>query len=300
MTTNNLRTCVVLAAALCGAAIGCAASETGDLALEDDGQGGSGNNAGEPANGGTGDSGGTAGSSSGSGNQGGSGAAPAGGTDSGGTDSGGTDSGGTDSGGTGNGGTTPTGGTAGTMPTPPGRQTIPLPYTDDFETSMASDWRFISVPWTVTDDGGNNVLQLSSTGDSETTWAVGGDRNWTDVRVEMRVKFVSGEGMILLSPRWLNTDSYAFVEYEAEDKPKLRSRVNGSTSDLITAAETITFTLGQWHTVAVTLVGTSSTLEIDGTVIGMNASSTLAPSGGIGIAVENGIVAIDDVSVTAP
>ena len=290
MTTKTLRTSGILLAALCGTAIGCAASETGDLALQDDGQGGSGNNAGEPANGGSGDNGGTAGTASGSGGQGGSGA----------TTAGGTDSGGTSSGGTGTGGTAPTGGTAGTMVTPPGRQTIPLPYTDDFETSMATDWRYISVPWTVTDDGGNNVLQLSGSGDSETTWAVGGDRNWTDVRVEMRVKFVSGEPMILLSPRWLNTDSYAFVEYEMEDKPKLRSRVSGSTSDLITAAETITFTLGQWHTVAVTLVGTSSTLEIDGTIIGMNASSTLASSGGIAIAVENGIVAIDDVSVTVP
>jgi hypothetical protein len=288
MTTKTLRTCVVLTAALCGAAIGCAASETGDPALVDDGQGGSGNNAGEPANGGTGDSGGTAGSVSGAAGQGGSGATTAGG------------SAGTDSGGTGNGGTPPTGGTAGTMPTPPGRQTIPLPYTDDFETSMASDWRFISVPWTVTDDGGNNVLQLSGTGDSETTWAVGGDRNWTDVRVSMRVKFVSGEAMILLSPRWQNLDSYAFVEYEAEDKPKLRSRVSGSTTDLITAAETITFALEQWHTVVVTIVGSSTTLEIDGTAIGMNASSTLAPSGGIAIAVEGGIVAIDDVSVTVP
>jgi hypothetical protein len=290
MTTKTLRTSVVILAALGGTAIGCAASETGDPGLVDDGQGGSGNSAGTPANGGTGDSGGTAGTASGSGGQGGSGA----------TTTGGTDSGGTNTGGTGNGGTTPTGGTAGTMVTPPGRQTIPLPYTDDFETSMASDWRFISVPWTVTDDGGNNVLQLSGSGDSETTWAVGGDRNWTDVRVEMRVKFVSGEPMILLSPRWQNLDSYAFVEYEMEDKPKLRSRVSGSTSDLITAVDTITFTPGQWHTVAVTLVGTSSTLEIDGAVIGMNASSTIAPRGGIGIAVENGIVAIDDVSVTVP
>ena len=145
-----------------------------------------------------------------------------------------------------------------------------------------------------------SVLQLSGTGDSETTWAVGGDRNWTDVRVEMRVKFVSGEGMILLSPRWANLDSYAFVEYEAEDKPKLRRRLDGSTADVVTAAETITFALGQWHTVAVTLQGTTATLEIDGTVIGMGTDSTPVPSGGIGIAVENGIVAIDDVSVTVP
>ena len=183
---------------------------------------------------------------------------------------------------------------------PPGRATIPLPYTDDFETSEAADWRFISVPWAVIDDGGNKVLQLSGTGDSETTWAVGGDRNWTDVRVEMRVKFVSGEGMILLSPKWKDLDGYAFVEYEAEDKPKLRRRLAGSTVDLVTAAETITFALGQWHTVAVTLQGNSMTLEFDGVSLGTATDSTPVPNGGIGIAVENGIVAIDDVSVTVP
>jgi hypothetical protein len=182
----------------------------------------------------------------------------------------------------------------------PGRATIPLPYTDDFETSGAADWRFISVPWTVKDDGGNKVLELSATGDSELTWAVGGDRNWTDVRVEMRVKFVSGDAMILLSPRWRDLKSHVFVEYEAEDKPKLRRRLDGSTSDLVTATETMTFALGEWHTVAVTLQGNAATLEIDGAVIGMGTDATPVPSGGIGIAVENGIVAIDDVSVTAP
>jgi len=187
------------------------------------------------------------------------------------------------------------------MVTPPGRVTIPLPYTDDFETSEAADWRFILTPWTVTDDGGNNVLQLSSTSSSsEETWAIGGDRNWTDVRVEMRVKFVSGTGMILLSPRWHDLDNYFFVEYEAEDKPKLRRRLAGSTADIITSADTLTFALGQWHTVAVTLTGTMASLEFDGVEIGTGTDSTPVPSGGIGIATEDCIVAIDDVSVTVP
>jgi hypothetical protein len=276
--------------ALC-AVLGCAAAEQPDLAGNGD-NGGSGNSAGDPGSGGSGDRGG----SSGSGGTGGS-ASGSGGT--GATNTGGATTGGATTGGTG-GTTAPMGGTGGTMPRPPGRPTIALPYTDDFETSMAADWRFISVPWTVTDDAGNQVLQLSATGDSETTWAVGGDRNWTDVRVEMRVKFVSGDPMILLSPRWANLDNYAFVEYEMEDKPKLRRRLNGSTADIITTEETMTFTAGQWHTVAVTLSGMMATLEIDGTVLGMGSDSTPVPSGGIAIAVENGIVVIDDVSVTAP
>ena len=269
--------------------LGCAAAEQPDLTGNNDGQGGSGNDAGEPGSGGSGDTGGTSGSGGTTSGTGGTGATNTGGATTGGATTGGT-------GGT----TSPMGGTGGTMPRPPGRPTIALPYTDDFETSMAADWRFISVPWSVTDDAGNQVLQLSGTGDSETTWAVGGDRNWTDVRVEMRVKFVSGEPMILLSPRWRDADSYAFVEYEMEDKPKLRRKIAGSTADIITTEETMTFTAGQWHTVAVTLVGTMATLEIDGTVLGMGSDSTPVPSGGIGIAVENGIVAIDDVSVTVP
>jgi hypothetical protein len=296
MQAKALSSFATLSFALSCCVIGCAAAEGSDNLTGDDDQGTSGTSgtAGDTANGGT--SSGSGGSTSGSGGQGGSGNATNGGTSSGGTSSGGTSSGGTSSG---TGGTTPTGGTGGTS-MPPGRATIPLPYTDDFETSEAADWRFISVPWAVMDDGGNKVLQLSSTGDSEATWAVGGDRNWTDVRVEMRVKFVSGEGMILLSPKWKDLDGYAFVEYEAEDKPKLRRRLAGSTVDLITAAETMTFALGQWHTVAVTLQGNSMTLEFDGVALGTATDSTPVPNGGIGVAVENGIVAIDDVSVTVP
>jgi hypothetical protein len=292
MRIHRFRSLAGATFSVCGVLFGCAASSGSGLADDQTQGGGSGGSAGDSSTGGSGDTSGTGGSVSGSGGQGGgaSGTPSTGGATSGGT-------------GSGTGGTSPTGGTSaggtgGTRPT--GRPTIPLPYTDDFETSMAADWRFISVPWTVMDDGGNNVLQLSSTGDSETTWAVGGDRNWADVKVEMRVKFVSGDGMILLSPKWKDLDSYAFVEYEAEDKPKLRRRLNGSTQDIITAPETMTFALGEWHTVAVTLKGTMATLEINGTVIGTGTDSTPVPTGGIGIAVENGIVAIDDVSVTEP
>jgi hypothetical protein len=288
MQPNVFRSFAGVSLTVFSSLVACAAPEGEDqLGGSDDGAGGS--ETGGQGGGGTGGHGGTS--------TGGTSSPTAGTTATGGA--GNATGGSTSTGGTGNptGGTTSTGGTG---MAPPGRQTIPLPYTDDFETSEARDWRFISVPWIVTDDGGNKVLELSDVGDSETTWAVGGDRNWTDVRVSMRVKFVSGEAMILLSPRWANLDGYAFVEYEAEDKPKLRSRVNGETDDLIAAAETITFAPGVWHTVVVTIVGTSTTLEIDGTTIGMNASSTLTPSGGIAIAAENGIVAIDDVSVTTP
>ncbi len=286
--------CLSLGALL--AVLGCAASNQPDnLTGDDDGRGGSGNSAGEPSTGGSGDTTG----SGGSGVTGGTGGNASGTGGTGATTTGGATTGGAPTGGTG-GTTAPTGGSAGTTTRPTGRPTISLPYMDDFETSDAKDWRFISVPWTVTDDGGNHVLQLSGTGDSETTWAVGGDRNWTDVRVSMRVKFVSGDPMILLSPRWKDLDNYAFVEYEMEDKPKLRRRLAGSTADIITTEETMTFTAGQWHTVAVTLSGTMATLEIDDAVLGMGSDSTPVPSGGIAIAVENGIVAIDDVSVTAP
>jgi hypothetical protein len=116
----------------------------------------------------------------------------------------------------------------------------------------------------------------------------------------MRVKFVSGDAMILLSPRFRDLDNYAFVEYEASDRPKLRRRLQGSTADIITSEPTLTFAPGQWHTVAVTLSGSNATLEFDGAVLGMGTDATPVPSGGIGIAVENGIVAIDDVRVTAP
>jgi hypothetical protein len=275
--------------ALCGVVVGCAAGGGADQLAGGDATGGTGGTAGDEPTGGTGDTG-TGGNTTG-----GTGATSTGGATTGGT-------------GSATGGAAPTGGTAGTpatggtgtMPRPPGRATIALPYTDDFETSEAADWRFTLTPWTVTDDGGNQVLQLSSTSSSsEDTWAVGGDRNWTDVRVSMRVKFVSGDGMIMLSPKWRDLDNYAFVEYEAEDKPKLRRRLNGSTADIVTIEDTITLAIGQWHTVVVTLKGTAATLDFDGTVVS-GTDSTPVPSGGIGIATEDCVVAIDDVSVTVP
>ena len=154
--------------------------------------------------------------------------------------------------------------------------------------------------WSVGDESGNNVLLLGATGDSETTWAVGGDRNWTDLRVEMRLKFVSGDGAIFLSPRFQDLDNVAFVEYEATDTPKLRRRLAGSTADIIVSDRSFTFALGQWHTVAVTLSGSAATLEFDGTVVGTGTDTMPVASGGIAIAAENAIVAIDDVRVTAP
>jgi hypothetical protein len=290
MHAKTLRT-LVSGALFGGVAFGCAASSaTSPLAAdEDDGKGGSAASAGDDGKGGSGNTTSTGGVSGT--------AATTGGTSGTSSTTGGTGSS------TGGSGSTTGGasGTGSTMP-PPGRPTIPLPYTDDFETSMAADWRFITPDgWGVSDDGGNQVLlQKSQNSDSKATWAIGGDRNWTDVKVEMRVKFVSGDGMILLSPRWKDLDNYYFVEYEMEDKPKLRRRLNGSTADIVTSADTLTFTVGQWHTVSVTLSGTSASLSFDGTEIGTGTDETPVPSGGIGIATEDCIVAIDDVSVTAP
>jgi hypothetical protein len=76
--------------------------------------------------------------------------------------------------------------------------------------------------------------------------------------------------------------------------------LEGSTVDLVTAPSTMTFAVGQWHAVAVTLQGTTATLEIDGNVIGTATDATPVARGGIGISAENCIVALDDVRVTAP
>jgi hypothetical protein len=184
---------------------------------------------------------------------------------------------------------------------PPPPAALPLPYSDDFESRNAADWRYFSAGrWSVVDDGGDNVLQLGTTGDSYDTWAIGGDRNWTNVRVQMRVKFVTEGGMLFVSPRFMDLDNHVFVEYEPTDSPKLRRRSQGSLTDLITSTTTLGFAVGQWHTVAVTLQGTTATLEIDGNVIGTAFDQTPVPKGGIGIAAENCIVALDDVRVTAP
>ncbi len=259
---------------------------------------------GEPATGGAGvDAGGSSGSSGG----GASGSSGSGGSMGG--------SGAT----AGRGGTSATGGTSGTSGTAGvtaagPKATIPLPYTDDFEDGDALDW-FADAPtpadssvvgdWSVIDDGGNKVYQ-EGTAYGDESWTVGGDRYWTDVRIEARVMFVSetaaGDGLIYLGARWAPGDkNYYFAEFRSDGKPKVRRKTNGSSTDVLTFdIDPIVAGMGTWHTLALTLAGADVTLEVNGEVLGTATDDAPLAQGGIALGTRDCVAVFDDVHVTEP
>jgi len=188
---------------------------------------------------------------------------------------------------------------------PPGG--LPLPFFDDFEDGDASGWVPFSDSgdlgdWSVVDDGGNFVYQERVAWDDE-VWSVGGDRNWTDVRVEVRVKFVSetypDEGLLYLGARFGTSDQY-YVEYRSDGRFRVRKHAQGTTSDMLNADAPTPAGLGTWHDLALTLEGGAITLELDGAVLGTMADAAPLVAGGIALGSRDAVVAFDDVRVTAP
>jgi pectate lyase len=156
----------------------------------------------------------------------------------------------------------------------------------------------------VIDDGGNLVYQAQTAYDDE-SWTVGGDRNWTDMRIEVRVKFVSelsdGDGLIYLGGRWAPGDrNYYFTEFRSSGKPKVRRKTNGSSTDIVTDLEEVEAGMGTWHTLSLTLAGADVTLELDGSVLGTATDSAALGAGGIALGTRDCVAAFDDVNVTVP
>jgi len=183
---------------------------------------------------------------------------------------------------------------------------LPLPFFDDFEDGDANGWVPFSDSmevgdWAVVDDGGNLVYQQRLTS-NDPVWSVGGDRNWTDVRVEARVKFVSqtlDTGFLYLGGRFGTQDHY-YVEYRMDGAVRVRKHWQGTTMDLIDADAPALPGLDTWHTLALTLDAGGVTLELDGAVLGTSAEATGLLVGGIALGSRDAVVAFDDVRVTAP
>jgi hypothetical protein len=186
-----------------------------------------------------------------------------------------------------------------------GSAEIGLPFSEDFEDGAANG--FIAdvddelAPlgsWSIVDDGGNQVYQQSQATD-DPTWAVGGDFHWTDQRFETRFKISSGidEVYLFIAARLLDFDHYYYLEIR-DDRIKLRVRNDGN-ADIIEWDIPVPMIEGEWHTVALSAVGTTLTVEFDGMVV-MTTTNAELTNGGIGVGVRDGTVVFDDLSVTAP
>lgn len=187
---------------------------------------------------------------------------------------------------------------------PPGATALVLPYTEDFEDGFAND--FIADiddelaalgSWSVADDGGNQVYQQTQVTD-DYTFAVGGDFHWTDQRFESRFKVLSGvaDGIVLIAARVADFDHYYYLEI-SESRIKLRIRNDGNV-DITEWDLPADMLENEWHTVVLSAIGTTVSVEFDGAVA-MTVTDAQLSSGGIAFGARDCSVAFDDVSVTA-
>jgi hypothetical protein len=207
-----------------------------------------------------------------------------------------------------------TGGIAGT-PVPVGTGgrvvVLPLPWTDDFESNAAgggakgwlADPEDTTGRWTVAMDGTTKVLQEQN---AVTTLSriVGGDIAWGDMKVEVRVKFatVTASSLALVGVRFNDFDHYYFVHLQGDGAVKIRKRIAGSTTDLVTYKSNIPLVAGTWYTLGFGFQGTTVTAYYNGAVVGMPLTEIAASlsSGGIMLGIQNGSASFDDIKVVVP
>jgi hypothetical protein len=216
------------------------------------------------------------------------------------------------------GGTTSTGGTTakgGTTSTGgiPGKSGDVL-LSDDFEDQDAKDWYAADMNGTravaMQDDSYAYVMTTAS----DKALSVGGVVDWTDQRVEAKVKFVDAGSspVIYLMARWAEEKSYIVIEVRpgTTAKPqgdmKLRQTFGGSTQDLC-RFKPASLLPGTWYKIGVSVSGgkgATATLLFDGQPVAADVACVLkldGPSnGGVAVGAQNVTAAFDDIVVTVP
>jgi hypothetical protein len=193
-------------------------------------------------------------------------------------------------------------------------------YMDGFETGDVNQ-RWLapqssdSTPcgtWTVAADGAtNHVYSQTSTActSSNPSLAAGGNTSWTDMRLQVRVRFDSVPSTsgtkITIAVRYNDPKNMYFIEYTSDGKIKIRERTSSSTTDVNSLASkmAVPVPVGTWSTIGLGIKGSTinAYLGTDPTaapvVTGTAAGQT---AGGIAIGIADGTASFDDVLVTPP
>ena len=157
----------------------------------------------------------------------------------------------------------------------------------------------------------NHVYSQTSTACTSTsspTWAAGGNTSWTDMRLQVRVRFDGADTTstrITIAVRYNDPQNYYFIEYTNDGKMKIRQRTASSTSDVVSLASKMAVPVpnGTWSTIGLGIKGSTinAYLGTDPTappILTGTASGQTA--GGIAIGVSAGTASFDDVVVTPP
>ena len=190
-----------------------------------------------------------------------------------------------------------------------GPVTIGLPFTEDFESgTISSDlWTALAkqlvdptnTGWSIVTDGTSKVAQL--TGDSSERFLVGGNSAWTDQKIELRVKTVSGSPEIDVAFRFRAEKEYYYVEF-ANSHFKLRDRTSVN-EDVDPTGDKPSVTLGTWYKLTIQIKGTAISAALnDMVLLSGNFASTPIAAGGIAIGIGSGtgVAQFDDIHVTLP
>ncbi len=276
---------------LCGAALlGCSASA-------DENPYGTPSGSGASTSTGGGGSGGSGGSTVGAGGVSATGGAT--------TSAGGASTGGGGSSSTG--GSVGTSGSTGTGGTPPQMVSLALPYTEDWESGTINSYAWLpSDPallstFSIVDDEDGKALQFADAGNE--IQLVGGDVAWTDVKLELKMKIVTGTPQLAIAVRYAAVKSFYFLEI-ADGHFKIRDR-SGGASDIIPVGDEPALVAGQWYTITLVAQGQTFTGSVDGVEIatGTFSGGTPIANGGIGLGSKSSIsgsVLFDDITVSAP
>ncbi len=181
-----------------------------------------------------------------------------------------------------------------------------LPFHDDFEDGDPNGWMASidaeQMPlgkWSIVADGATKVYEEQQA-TSDPSWAVGGDYRWTDQHLEAKVKVVSGfpDTLVMLVVRFTSFKTYCFLEVRS-NQMKIRVKVDGSTTDVGTYKFPTALVDGTWYTVGISAKGSTIAAYFAGAQVAMGSNSSVT-AGGIALTATDGVVAFDDVAVTAP
>ena len=163
--------------------------------------------------------------------------------------------------------------------------------------------------WAVVADGAtNHVYAQTSTActSSNPSWAAGGNIDWVDMRLQVRVRFdasATSSTKITIGVRYNDPKDVYFIEYTNDGRIKIRERTTSSTTDVVSNASNARIPVpnGTWSTIGLGIKGGTITayLGTDPTAAAvLTGTATGQVKGGIALGVADGTASFDDVLVT--
>lgn len=163
--------------------------------------------------------------------------------------------------------------------------------------------------WAVVADGAtNHVYSQTSTActSSNPSWAAGGNIDWVDMRLQVRVRFdasATTSTKITIGVRYNDPKDVYFIEYTNDGRIKIRERTTSSTTDVVSNASNARIPVpnGTWSTIGLGIKGgtISAYLGTDPAAAAVLTGTAAGQvKGGIALGVADGTASFDDVLVT--